>query len=85
MKKLKSISFRLTTEKEREFIIQELAAMIKDLVFMKAEQRAREIVQCQFEINRNIAQDESLTIHYNITFSYDILKMILGKIRRSKK
>ena len=80
MKKDKRFQMSLTTEEEREKIIEMLAATMKDLVFAQGTIKARELVRKMFDFNVN--DKDIFHITYNIEISGGLLLAFLGKIRR---
>jgi len=73
---------KITTEEEREKIALMLAGMFKDVVYMNALSKARELVKNIFDFN--MQQIENYEINYTFNITNEILNAFLGKIRRGK-
>lgn len=74
---------RITTEEEREKIALMLADMFKDIVYINALGKARELVKSIFDFN--MQKIEEYKINYTFEITNEMLNTFLGKIRREKE
>ena len=74
---------RITTEEEREKIALMLADIFKDIVYINALRKARELVKSIFDFN--MQKIEEYKINYTFEITNEMLNTFLGKIRRKKE
>ena len=68
---------------EQETLIQEITNRMKDIVYSNAQNNAKKFVEQIKEVQIEDPND-TFSITYKITFTYNDLRQITGGIRRSK-
>lgn len=74
--------FKSLTKKEREIVIETMAERIKNVVFMKAKNKAEQVINVAFKTH-SLEEDSRLHMKYTITFVVTDLLEIVGGIRRN--
>jgi len=68
------------TKEEKEKVINEMAEMFKDVVYLNAHKRAKETVEKLCTMN--MRDMDEITIDYSFKLTKDIMDVFKGRIRR---
>jgi len=71
------------TKEEKELVINELAERMKDMVYMNAKVKAREVVEQALRMKLN--SDEKVVVTYEFEFVFNDIIQIVGRRRRKRK
>ena len=74
--------FRITSEKEREKVVKQLAEMMRIHINEEAEDKARELIKSLFDFNMN--SDDEFDVVYTFKLNGGLLKVFLGKAKRKE-
>lgn len=72
------------TEKETELIIDEMTKRMKDIVYVHAETKLRDLMKEFFEIMQHGRAVDTYKTTYEVTFVFGDIEQIIGRIRREK-
>jgi len=73
------------TQQEKEAVIDEIAERLKDVVYMRARDRAEEILELllEDEMKEYLKPTTPIEINYKIQFLWADILQIIGRLRRT--